>query len=66
MVQRLTVLALLTIAVAVSGCTDRVALKCPKWLERTMPIKPSRADVLTRGTQDQIVTANESWQEHCK
>lgn len=63
MVSRLIALALL--AVSVTGC-EHVALKCPKWIERVLPINPSRKDVLTRGTQDQIVTANESWEANCR
>lgn len=65
MVSRLTAAALLVVAVAVSGC-ETVALKCPGWVKSTLPIKPSRQDQLTRGTQDQIVAANESWEAHCR
>lgn len=65
MAKELSLIALLVVAVAVSGC-ETVALKCPGWVQQTLPIKPSRKDVLTRGTQDQIVTANESLEANCK
>lgn len=63
MVSRLTILALL--AIGMTGC-EPIALKCPEWIQKTLPIKPSRNDTLSRGTQDQIVIANESWEANCK
>lgn len=56
---------ILGIGISVSGC-EHIALDCPKWVQDTLPIMPSRGDVLTRGTQDQIVTTNEAYQANCK
>lgn len=63
MVSRLIIIAAL--AVGMTGC-ETIALKCPAWTKQVLPIMPSRQDQLTRGTQNQIVTANESWEAHCK
>lgn len=65
MVSRLGFLALVALPLALTGC-DKVALQCPEWVQKTLPIKPSRSDKLTLGTQDQILGANESWEQHCK
>jgi hypothetical protein len=62
-IKRLIVV--LVVGIAISGCESLPGV-CPKWVADTLPIKPSRKDVLTRGTQDQIVVANESWEAHCK
>jgi hypothetical protein len=53
------------IAISLTGC-ESIPSPCPGWVKETLPIKPSRSDKLTRGTQNQIVTANESWEAHCK
>jgi len=53
------------IAISLSGC-ESIPSPCPTWVKESLPIKPSKRDVLTRGTQEQIVVANESWEEHCK
>lgn len=53
------------IAISLGGC-DKVALQCPEWVKKTMPIKPSRQDNLTPGTQNQIIAANENWEANCR
>lgn len=65
MVQRLSFLVLVALPLTLTGC-ETVALKCPGWVQSTLPIKPSRSDRLTPGTRDQILGANESWEAHCK
>ena len=43
----------------ISGCATKES-SCA-WVK---PIYPSRADVLTRGTKEQIVVHNETWEKN--
>ena len=59
-------LVVLIVGIAISGCTPAwMKVNCG-WLDQVAPIKPSRADKLTRGTQEQIVALNESWEANCR
>lgn len=61
-------LAVLTVGIAISGCSTTpswMKVNCG-WLDQVAPIKPSRQDVLTRGTQEQIVALNEAHEANCK
>lgn len=49
------VLTISLIATLISGCATNKALNCAGW----RAIHPSRSDVLTRGTKEQIVAHNE-------
>lgn len=58
--------AVLIVGIATSGCTPAwMKVNCG-WITAVAPIKPSRADKLTRGTADQIVALNESVEANCR
>jgi len=62
------ILSALSVGIAISllaGC-ETIPTPCPTWVKSVLPVKPSRKDKLTRGTENQIRTANESWEAHCK
>jgi hypothetical protein len=59
-----TTAILLSIAVSTAGCaTDPLSKADCDWAQ---PIKPSRKDVLTRQTKEQIAAHNEAGAEFCK
>jgi hypothetical protein len=58
-----TIAMLLLIAVSTAGCaTERLARSDCDWAR---PIKPSRKDVLTRKTKEQIAAHNEAGARIC-
>lgn len=48
-----------------AGCAQQWNTECA-WTQQVLPIKPSRADVLTDGTARQILAANEAREANCK
>ena len=59
-----TIVILLLIAVSTAGCaTEQLARNDCDWAQ---PIRPSRQDVLTRKTKEQISAHNESGARICK
>ena len=49
------------LAVSLAGCGIKIGTECD-WAE---PIRPSRADILTPGTQRQILAHNETGSKLC-
>jgi hypothetical protein len=59
-----TTAMLILIAVSTAGCaTDPLTRSDCDWAQ---PIKPSRKDVLTRQTKEQIAAHNEAWAQLCR
>ena len=50
-------LAILILCLIVSGCAIRPGCE---WVK---PIRPSKNDTLTRGTKQQVLTHNETWEK---
>jgi hypothetical protein len=58
-----TAAILLSIAVSTAGCATDLRLKSDcDWAQ---PIRPSRSDVITRQTKEQILAHNEAGQKFC-
>lgn len=58
-----SILILASIAVSIAGCaTDPIFRSDCDWAE---PIRPSRSDVLTRQTKEQILAHNEAGARLC-
>lgn len=62
--MKFAILTTATLIVAsISGCGDRFSFSTEcDWAQ---PIRPSPADVLTRGTKEQIVAHNEDGAKQC-
>lgn len=53
------------IAISLMGCASNWNTECA-WTSQVLPIKPSRSDVMTPGTERQILAANEAHKANCK
>jgi len=61
------IIALIVAALLLSGC-ENLSWMQPDcgWVNRVLPVKPSRKDKLTPGTRDQILKANEAHEDNCQ
>jgi len=59
---------LLVMTSAISGCkhTDTPPITAAASCQLFEVIRPSRQDVLTRGTKEQIVAHNRVWRDNCE
>ena len=57
---------LITIMLALSGCSSGWQKVNCGWTDRVLPIEPSRVDKLSAGTINQILAANNAQLDNCR